>query len=81
MSETLFLFRLVPPRADFAQTMTPAEQQAMAGHQDYWQQLLHDGKMDSGTFAKAAAAEPRERSSSVVSRAHGLLSYSRGEQP
>ena len=54
MSEALYLFRLIPPRADFAQTMTPAEQEAMAGHQDYWQQLLHDGKMDSGTFAKAS---------------------------
>ena len=45
MSETLFLFRLIPPRADFAQTMTPAEQDAMASHQDYWQQLLRDGKV------------------------------------
>ncbi len=45
MSEALYLFRLIPPRADFAQTMTPAEQEAMAGHQDYWQQLLHDGKV------------------------------------
>ena len=33
--EGLFLFRLIPPRADFAQTMTTDEQQAMAGHQDY----------------------------------------------
>ena len=45
MSEALYLFRLIPPRADFAQTMTPAEQEAMAGHQDYWQQLRHDGKV------------------------------------
>jgi uncharacterized protein YciI len=42
---TLFLFRLIPPRADFAQTMTAAEQQAMAGHMEYWQQLLTDGKV------------------------------------
>ena len=41
----LFLFRLIPPRADFAQTMTAAEQSAMAGHMDYWQQLLRDGKV------------------------------------
>ena len=42
---TLFLFRLLPPRADFAQTMTDAEQQAMAAHMEYWQQLLHDGRV------------------------------------
>jgi len=41
----LFLFRLIPPRADFAQTMTADEQKAMAGHMDYWQQLLADGKV------------------------------------
>ena len=45
MSQTLFLFRLIPPRADFAQTMTAEEQSAMAGHMDYWQQLLRDGKV------------------------------------
>jgi uncharacterized protein len=42
---TLFLFRLLPPRADFAQTMTDAERQAMAAHMEYWQQLLHDGRV------------------------------------
>ena len=45
MSEALFLFRLIPPRADFAQTMTPAEQHAMAAHQEYWQRLLRDGRV------------------------------------
>jgi uncharacterized protein YciI len=40
---SLFLLRLIPPRADFAQTMTPDEQHAMAGHQEYWQRLLSDG--------------------------------------
>jgi uncharacterized protein len=45
MSQALFLFRLIPPRADFAQTMTPEEQQAMAQHPDYWQQLLADGRV------------------------------------
>jgi uncharacterized protein len=45
MSETLFLFRLIPPRADFAQTMTADEQQAMSEHTAYWQQLLHDGRV------------------------------------
>jgi uncharacterized protein YciI len=42
---SLFLFRLIPPRADFAQTMTESEQAAMADHQEYWQQLLHDGRV------------------------------------
>ena len=42
---SLFFFRLTPPRADFAQTMTPEEQQAMAAHQEYWQQLLTDGRV------------------------------------
>ncbi|ORB25246.1 hypothetical protein BST36_08920 [Mycolicibacterium moriokaense] len=41
----MFFFRLIPPRADFAQTMTPAEQQAMADHQEYWQQLLREGRV------------------------------------
>ena len=45
MSETLFLFRLVPPRADFAQTMTPAERDAMQRHQAYWQVLLAEGRV------------------------------------
>ena len=42
---SLFLFRLIPPRPDFAQTMTAEEQSAMAGHMEYWQQLLRDGKV------------------------------------
>ncbi|MDY6870202.1 MAG: YciI family protein [Actinomycetota bacterium] len=41
----MFLFKLVPPRADFAQTMTADEQQAMAGHHDYWRDLLAAGKV------------------------------------
>ena len=45
MSETLFLFRLIPPRADFAQTMTPDEQRVMAEHMGYWQRLLRDGRV------------------------------------
>jgi uncharacterized protein len=43
MSESLFLFRLVPPRADFAQTMSPDEQHAMTLHMEYWQDLLAAG--------------------------------------
>jgi uncharacterized protein len=42
---SLFLFRLIPPRVDFAQTMTAEEQQAMAEHMVYWRQLLADGKV------------------------------------
>ncbi len=42
---TLFLFKLIPPRADFAQTMTADEQQAMAEHMEYWRQLLRDGRV------------------------------------
>jgi hypothetical protein len=30
VSNALFLFRLIPPRADFAHTMTDTEQDAMA---------------------------------------------------
>jgi uncharacterized protein YciI len=41
----LFLFRLIPPRADFAQTMAADEQSAMAGHMEYWQRLLREGKV------------------------------------
>jgi uncharacterized protein len=42
---SLFLFRLIPPRADFAQTMTADEQRAMAEHQEYWQHLLKGGRV------------------------------------
>lgn len=45
MSESLFLFRLIPPRADFAQTMTQDEQDAMARHMSYWEQLLVTGNV------------------------------------
>jgi uncharacterized protein YciI len=43
--DPLFLFRLIPPRADFAQTMTDAEQHAMAGHTEYWKELLAAGRV------------------------------------
>ena len=42
---TLYLFRLIPPRADFAQTMTAAEQEAMTQHMAYWQDLLAAGRV------------------------------------
>ncbi|HKP43455.1 YciI family protein [Mycobacterium sp.] len=41
----MFLFRLVPPRADFAQTMTAEERHAMALHMAYWQNLLTAGQV------------------------------------
>jgi uncharacterized protein len=45
MSEKLFLFRLLPPRADFAQTMAPDEQDAMARHAGYWHELMGAGRV------------------------------------
>ena len=45
MSDKLFLFRLLPPRADFAQTMTPDEQDAMTRHAAYWHELLDAGRV------------------------------------
>ncbi len=45
MSDKLFLFRLLPPRADFAQTMTADEQEAMAFHAAYWRGLLDAGRV------------------------------------
>jgi uncharacterized protein YciI len=42
---TLFLLRLIPPRADFAQTMTDDERKTMADHLTYFEQLMADGKV------------------------------------
>ena len=42
---SLFFLRLTPPRADFAQTMTPTEHEVMGAHREYWQQLLNDGRV------------------------------------
>ena len=55
MRAKLFLFRLLPPRADFAQTLTPAEQDAMTRHQAYWQQLLAEGRV--GVYGPVADPE------------------------
>ncbi|MGQ9351593.1 YciI family protein [Mycolicibacterium gilvum] len=41
----LFLFRLIPPRADFAQTMTDIEEHTMGLHTTYWQDLLAAGRV------------------------------------
>ena len=45
MTDKLFLFRLLPPRADFAQTLTPEEQDAMTRHGAYWHELLAAGRV------------------------------------
>ena len=38
-----FLYKLVPPRPDFAFTMSPAEAAVMEAHGDYWDGLLAGG--------------------------------------
>ena len=38
-----FLYRLLPPRPDFAFTMTPEEATVMAEHATYWRGLLAGG--------------------------------------
>jgi uncharacterized protein len=45
VSDKLFLFRLIPPRPDFAQTLTPAEQDTMARHAEYWKDLVAAGRV------------------------------------
>jgi hypothetical protein len=41
---TGFLFRLIPPRADFAFTMTDDERAAMIAHVGYWSDLVARGE-------------------------------------
>ncbi len=38
-----FFCRLLPPRADFVQTMTPEEAQLMQDHGAYWKGLMDKG--------------------------------------
>lgn len=38
-----FLYKLLPPRPDFAVTMTPEEAAVMADHGRYWEGLLAAG--------------------------------------
>jgi len=45
VTDKLFLFRLIPPRSDFAQTLTLAEQDAMVRHAEYWKNLLAAGRV------------------------------------
>ena len=40
-----FLMRLVPPRPDFAPTMTPDEREIMIAHSNYWRGKLVEGKI------------------------------------
>ena len=37
-----YFCKLVPPRADFAHTLTPAEMSAMQAHAAYWKQKAKD---------------------------------------
>ena len=39
-----FLYRLVPPRPDFAMTMDERERAAMTEHGEYWRGLLEAGR-------------------------------------
>jgi uncharacterized protein len=39
-----FLYRLLPPRPDFAATMTEHEKAAMGRHAGYWSELLAAGR-------------------------------------
>jgi uncharacterized protein YciI len=38
-----FIFRLIPPRSDFAFTMTDAERSTMLEHLAYWTRLTEEG--------------------------------------
>ena len=40
-----FVFRLLPPRPDFAMTMTESEQAVMGEHIAYWQPQIEAGRM------------------------------------
>jgi uncharacterized protein YciI len=39
-----YLYKLIPPRPDFAQSMTPAEAEIMRAHLAYWTAMLNEGK-------------------------------------
>jgi uncharacterized protein YciI len=40
-----YLYRLLPPRPDFAATMTDDEKAAMGRHVQYWSELLAAGRV------------------------------------
>ena len=43
MSKTFYAVKLVPPRPDFAQTMTPEEMGLMQQHSVYWKGFMDKG--------------------------------------
>jgi len=43
MNKTFFAVKLIPPRADFAQTMTDDERAIMQQHAAYWQGYMEKG--------------------------------------
>lgn len=45
MDKKYFVMKLIPPRADFAFTMTDAEKQVMMQHIEYWKPSLENGKL------------------------------------
>jgi uncharacterized protein YciI len=40
-----YLYKLIPPRPDFASTLTRDEGQAMAAHVDYWTSHMQAGRV------------------------------------
>jgi uncharacterized protein YciI len=40
-----FVFRLIPPRPDFAMTMSDTEEEAMTAHVEYWKPRLEAGEV------------------------------------
>lgn len=45
MNKKHFVIHLLPPRADFAQTMTDEERGLMQAHVDYWKKHMQEGTM------------------------------------
>jgi uncharacterized protein YciI len=40
-----FVFKLIPPRADFATDMSDAERETMSEHVGYWRALMSEGRV------------------------------------
>jgi uncharacterized protein YciI len=50
-----FVFKLIPPRADFMTDMSAAERETMSEHVEYWRALMADGHVVAfGPVADAA---------------------------
>jgi uncharacterized protein len=43
MAKTFYAVKLIPPRTDFAMTMTDDEKAVMGQHAEYWQQHMDNG--------------------------------------